>query len=278
MSLKAGTVYVCPPGVHMFVEPVLRLVAGPKVNFVRPNADLLLDSAAQQFGSRAVAVVLSGYGSDGALGGLSITRAGGTVLAQSPETSEFGDMPAAARRVGAADASLTPRQIAEVLVDLAHDREPLPVAPPAVRAGPIRVMLVDDHQILLDGLRLLVDAEEDLQVVGRSNNGDDAVRRAGELLPDAVVMDLCMPGVDGIEATQRILEHAPDTKVVALSSRSDLKAVAGIIAAGAAGYLTKHRAVKELAQAIRAAVQGRVYYSEDVAGLVASGRAHWRTQ
>src|SRR4051812_23767561 len=101
--LEAGTVYVCPPGMHMTAEHAVRLVAGPRLNYVRPSADLMFRSVADAYGDRAIGVVLSGNGSDAALGSLSIVEAGGRVVAQDPASCERPEMPAAALLLGGAE-------------------------------------------------------------------------------------------------------------------------------------------------------------------------------
>ncbi|HEV7283091.1 MAG TPA: chemotaxis protein CheB [Pirellulaceae bacterium] len=272
-ALEAGTIYVCPPGVHMVAERSLRLVEGPKVNFVRPCADLMMESAAAVYGDHAIGVVLSGAGRDGAVGGLAISQAGGAVIAQDAASCAFDNMPSNAIKVGAVDRWLAPEEIALALQDLVEGRVPaLPLDRPKGALEVCDVLLVDDHQILLDGLRVLVDAEPDMKVVAVAGDGESALLRAVELAPRVVVMDVCMPGVDGIEATRRIAERSPDSRVIALSSRSDARAVQDVLNAGAIGYLTKTRASDELVRAIRTVVTGRTFFSRDVAALVASGR------
>ena len=103
--LEAGTVYVCPPGVHMTTEHCVRLTAGPKLDFVQPNADLMFESASRTYGDRAIAVVLSGAGSDGALGSVAISQAGGTVIVQDERTCSFPSMSKATTNIGSADVS-----------------------------------------------------------------------------------------------------------------------------------------------------------------------------
>lgn len=119
---------------------------------------------------------------------------------------------------------------------------------------------------------MLIDGEGDTQVVGCAEDGEGAVRRAAALLPDVVVMDVCMPGLDGVEATRQIVAGAPATKVIALSSCSDSTTMNRILQAGATGYLTKQRAFGELLQAIRSVTCGKIFFSRDVARLVAAGR------
>jgi DNA-binding NarL/FixJ family response regulator len=132
----------------------------------------------------------------------------------------------------------------------------------------IRILLADDHKIVRDGLRSLLQAEADLEVVGEAANGREAVRLAQELSPDVVVMDVGMPDLNGIEATRYIAGGASGAKVIALSMHSDRRFVEGMLAAGATGYLLKDSAFEELARAIRTVAAGRTYLCPLVAGVV----------
>jgi two-component system, chemotaxis family, protein-glutamate methylesterase/glutaminase len=272
---EAGTVYVCPPGVHMLAERSLRLVPGPKINFVRPNADLVLDSIARVYGDRAACVILSGAGWDGAVGSLALARAGGAVIVQEPDSCAFSGMPTAAVKVASGVAQLPPAAIAAALREMASTpTRTLESARVATTDAPVatRILLADDHRILLEGLNVLIGGQHDMEVVGLAESGEGALRQASRLAPDVVVMDVCMPGMDGIQATRQIVAEAPTTKIVALSSRSDALTMSQILRAGARGYLTKQRAFEELVEAIRCVNQHQTYFSSDVAPLVAAGR------
>jgi two-component system, chemotaxis family, protein-glutamate methylesterase/glutaminase len=272
--LQPGTVYLCPPQMHMTAEHCIRLVDGPKVRFVRPSADLMFESAARSYGDQAMGVVLSGCGSDAAVGSLAIAQAGGQVLAQDAASSEFADMPNAAVKVGAVAQPLRPQEIARALQRWAESGAATAEGRDATRtetAPRIKVLLVDDHRIVLDGLRILLEGEPDMQVLAIAEDGRAAVKLASELAPDIVVMDIRMPRVDGVEATRKILFAQPATKVIALSSDGDRRSVNGIFGAGATGYLTKQRAFGELVQAIRAVMAGKAYVSPEVARLLADG-------
>lgn len=135
----------------------------------------------------------------------------------------------------------------------------------------IRVILADDHRIVRQGLRALLEKESDMEVVGEADNGQVAVKLARELKPDVIVMDITMPDLNGIEATRQILATNPEVKVLALSMHSDRRFVRRMLGAGASGYLLKGCASEELVQAIRAAVTNQTYLSPGIAGIVVEG-------
>lgn len=144
----------------------------------------------------------------------------------------------------------------------------------------IRILLADDHRIMREGLKSLLNDEPDLEVLGEVANGRLAIEMADELSPDVVVMDIGMPELNGIEATRRIVQDHPNTKVIALSMHSDRRFVAEILKAGASGYLLKDGAFEELAGAIRTVMGNRMYLSPRIADVVvddyvrnSSGRA-----
>ena len=132
----------------------------------------------------------------------------------------------------------------------------------------MKVLLADDHRIVREGLRSLLEAQEDITVVGEADNGRVALQMAAESEPDVVVMDVAMPQLNGIEATRRLMNDQPDTKVVALSMHADRRYVAEALKAGASAYLLKDGAFEELVTAIRAVVANKVYLSPRVAGVV----------
>jgi len=129
----------------------------------------------------------------------------------------------------------------------------------------IRVLIVDDHGVVREGLRAYLELEPDIHVVGEARDGVDAVRRAEELEPDVVLMDLVMPNMDGVAATTRIKEHQPGTHVIVLTSFLDDDRVVPAIKAGATSYLLKDVAAADLARAIRAACVGQAQLHPEVA-------------
>lgn len=131
-----------------------------------------------------------------------------------------------------------------------------------------KILLADDHQIIRDGLRTLLEKQANMAVAGEAENGRDAVRLARELEPDVIIMDIAMPDLNGIEATRQVKAEAPEVKIIALSMHSDKRFVTGILQAGASGYLLKDCAFEELAGAIQTVIAGKIYLSPGVAGVV----------
>ncbi len=131
-----------------------------------------------------------------------------------------------------------------------------------------RIVLADDHKILRDGLRSLLEQQPDMQVIAEADNGRATVKLAQDLKPDVVVMDIGMPDLNGIDATKQIVSKARGVKVVALSMHSDKRFVQGMLSAGASGYLLKDSAFDELARAIQAVVANQTYLSPEIAGVV----------
>jgi two-component system, NarL family, response regulator LiaR len=130
----------------------------------------------------------------------------------------------------------------------------------------ITVLLIDDHRIVLQGLRDFLELQDDLEVVGEASSGEDGVRLAAELLPDVVLQDLVLPGgIDGVEATRRLKAVSPSTRVIVLTSFADDDKVFPAIKAGAISYLLKDVSPEELARAIRAAQRGEAVLHPEVA-------------
>jgi two-component system response regulator NreC len=123
----------------------------------------------------------------------------------------------------------------------------------------IRILLADDHAVLRAGLRALLNAELDMQVIGEAESGQQAVDMARALQPDVVLMDVTMPGLSGIEATRRIKAAQPETRVLALTMHDDASYLRDILAAGGSGYVLKEAAGDELLSAIRAVYQGGTF-------------------
>jgi DNA-binding NarL/FixJ family response regulator len=128
----------------------------------------------------------------------------------------------------------------------------------------IGVLLADDHTLIRAGLRMVVEAQSDLSVVGEANNGREAVAMAAALKPDVVVMDIGMPSLNGIEAAREIRKTLPDTQIVMLSMHSDEGYVLRALKAGAKAYLLKDSAEADLARAIHAAAAGKSFFSPAV--------------
>lgn len=127
-----------------------------------------------------------------------------------------------------------------------------------------RLLLVDDHAVVRDGLRALLESTEDLEVVGVAGNGKDAISEAVRLVPDVVVMDIAMPEVNGVEATRRILDRCPGTRVLILSMYLTAEHVHRVLQAGAKGYVLKESAGEEVIEAIRAVREGKRYLSHRI--------------
>jgi len=132
----------------------------------------------------------------------------------------------------------------------------------------VRILLADDHGVVRQGLRSLLEKEADFEVVGEAADGREVVVMAKELSPDVVVMDVAMPGLNGVEAARHILREDPQVKVLALSMHSDTRFIVRMLRVGARGYLLKECAFEELARAIRSVVSGRTYLGGAVTGAL----------
>jgi DNA-binding NarL/FixJ family response regulator len=130
----------------------------------------------------------------------------------------------------------------------------------------IRIVLVDDHQMVREGLRALLAGQNDLSVVGEAEDGRRAIELVESLHPDVVIMDVTMPNLNGIEATRQILARQPRVKVIALAIHSDQRFVRQMFEVGASAYILKEGAFDELTQAIRAVHQDEAYVSSRIAG------------
>jgi DNA-binding NarL/FixJ family response regulator len=128
----------------------------------------------------------------------------------------------------------------------------------------ITVFLADDHAVLRDGLRLLLEMQHDIEVVGEAADGREAVRKVNELVPDVVILDILMPELNGIEAARQILQDTPSVQIIILSMNSNSEHVFRALQAGARGYLLKASAGSEVVKAIRTVHAGRRYLSQDI--------------
>ena len=138
----------------------------------------------------------------------------------------------------------------------------------------LKVILADDHKIVRDGLRSLLNKPPDLEVIADAEDGRTTVNLAKKLSPDVVVMDITMPEMNGIEATRQILSENPHTKVIGLSMHSDLRFVVEMLKAGASGYLLKECAFEELVNAIHAVMKGQIYLCPPIAKTVTEDYLH----
>ena len=139
---------------------------------------------------------------------------------------------------------------------------------------PIKVMLVDDHNVVRSGLGALLMAYDDLELIAEASDGQEALQMCLEHEPDVILMDLVMPGMDGATATKQIIESCPDMKVLALTSFKEKELVQGALRAGAIGYLLKNVSADELAEAIRSAYAGKSTLAPEAAqALIESATA-----
>jgi DNA-binding NarL/FixJ family response regulator len=132
----------------------------------------------------------------------------------------------------------------------------------------IKVFIIDDHAVVAEGLRFVVEAQGDMEVIGCIQDSRDAVRRSIETRPDVILMDHAMPVLNGTEAARMIHEHCPETRVIMLSMYSDAVHVLRALQAGATGYVVKRSAAKEVVEAIRAVYKGGRYLSKQLADSV----------
>ena len=138
----------------------------------------------------------------------------------------------------------------------------------------IRVMLIDDHTMLREALRLVLEQDGEFRVVGEAGDGKSALRVADDCLPEVVVMDVSMPGQSGVETTRQLLARRPGAKVLALSTFLDRTVVQQMLEAGASGYIVKSAITQELVDGIKCVFEGNSYLSSQVASLLADGLRH----
>jgi len=132
----------------------------------------------------------------------------------------------------------------------------------------IRVLLADDHTIVRQGLRALLDSQEDIEVVGEAENGRQAFEKTKQIVPDIVVLDITMPNLNGIEATRQIKKLKPEIKVIVLTVHDNEEYVHQVLQAGASGYLLKESAVSDLVSAINAVKKGDIFLSPTISKVV----------
>lgn len=132
----------------------------------------------------------------------------------------------------------------------------------------IRILIAEDHAIVREGLRSLIEKQPDMEIVSEAEDGRLAVEKVRELLPDIVIMDITMPNLNGVEATRQIINEFPQIKVIALSIHSNRRFVADMLGAGATGYVLKECLFDELVQAIKAVTAGESYLSSRITGVV----------
>ena len=138
----------------------------------------------------------------------------------------------------------------------------------------IKILLADDHKIMRQGLHSLLEKEPNIEVIAEAADGRTTVRLARKLSPDVVVMDITMPGLNGIVSTRRIIAEAPGVKVVGLSMHSDKRFVVGMLKAGALGYVLKECAFEQLVRAVHTVAKGNIYLSPQVASVVTRDYLH----
>jgi DNA-binding NarL/FixJ family response regulator len=138
----------------------------------------------------------------------------------------------------------------------------------------LKILLADDHKILREGLRSLLHTYPGMSVVGEAANGREVLEQAAELKPDIVVMDLSMPQLNGLQATERLKARHPQIKVIALTAHDDASYLSQVCRAGAVGYVLKHSAGEELLKAIEAVARGGVYFEADLAGKALTLKGH----
>jgi two-component system response regulator NreC len=139
------------------------------------------------------------------------------------------------------------------------------------RTSPLRVLLADDHVTVRHGLKLLIDGQPDMKVIAEASDGDAAVKRALTLKPDVVVMDISMPGMNGLAATRALKKQQPDAAIITLTRHSDDAYLQELLRAGVSGYVLKQSAPNELLQAIRAAAAGGQYLDSALTARVTAG-------
>ena len=132
----------------------------------------------------------------------------------------------------------------------------------------IKIVLADDHNVMRKGLRSLLDQQDNFEVVGEAHDGHEAIKLVRKLQPDIAILDIGMPNLNGIQATECIVSESPDTKVLGLSMHSDRRFVTKMLQAGAKGYLLKDCAFEELSEAVNTIAKGELYLGKDISGAI----------
>ena len=149
---------------------------------------------------------------------------------------------------------------------------------PSNDVSKVRIVIVEDHEIVREGVRVMVNSQPDMEVVGEANDGWKALSLAEKLQPDVIVMDISMPDMNGLQATEKIKQCCPDVKIVTLTRHTDLGFLQQILGAGASGYVLKQSASKELLRAIRTVAAGGKHLDPAIAGKVIGGFAPERSK
>jgi len=142
----------------------------------------------------------------------------------------------------------------------------------------VKLLLADDHKMMRDGLRAVLEKEEGVEIVGEAATGHEAIELARRLRPEIVIMDISMPDLNGVDATHRIVAEWPSAKVIVLSMSSDRRYVVAMLAAGAVGYVLKDSDSGELVQAVRAVARGHTFLSPSITGLLVGGLVESETR
>lgn len=137
----------------------------------------------------------------------------------------------------------------------------------------LRIVLAEDHNTVREGIKLLINAQKDMEVVGEAENGNEVIKKAGKLAPDVIVMDISMPELNGLKATKKLKKMHPEMKVLTLTRHTDNAYLQQLIGAGACGYVLKQSAPSELVHAIRAVSTGKNYLDPSMTGKVFNGYA-----
>lgn len=153
--------------------------------------------------------------------------------------------------------------------DRSRDAAPVTRARPSRTGHRIRILVADDHALLRQALRMMLESQEGLEVVGEATNGRDAVDCAEQMMPDVVLMDMVMPGLNGIDATRQILKRSPSTKVLILTAYLEDERLLQALRAGASGYVVKNSDMEELLLAIQSVRRGNTYFSTSVSDEIA---------